>query len=557
TSSRPPTGSSTWDPRAAPAAGAWWPRARRSRSQPIPRAIPAAISRARSRATARPNAWRGAPPPSGTTPARGSRPRPLSGHRAALPCAPDARRPHAGHATCARQRMPRPDAASIGRRVHVRRRPHAGAAGLSEERVGPVTDPAGSRDAITGASDPAGVPRGGGARGLRWHAVRSGRGRRGIAPRPRPSRRDGRRHPGRLGRRPPARLLVLACDASPRVRASHRVRWRPGRDAPRGPRPARVRPAPDAGAARGARAVDDPDRWRAVLVADRLRRGRRRAHEERQRARAPARGGSRAAPRERGGDPFALGPGDRGEDGPDTGSHQPPCGQARAGRRLPRPVRRVLRDRACAHGARRAGTRAGRLPGLAARATQARPVAGASRGTRRRAAVPRDRLRRVPHDPWHGRRRQPGPRPHALRQSHHRRGGPLSDEHRDHRGLGRRRAGAQTGQPHALFRTGARRGRPARDRRLPGEPRMTRPTVEPGLRSEPARDEGASQLQQAWAVPRGIRYWTEVNNTQIVVWYAATAFFFFLFAGVLALLMRTQLAVPGNELLEPGTYNQF
>lgn len=86
---------------------------------------------------------------------------------------------------------------------------------------------------------------------------------------------------------------------------------------------------------------------------------------------------------------------------------------------------------------------------------------------------------------------------------------------------------------------------------------MTRPTVEPGLRSEPARDEGASQLQQAWAVPRGIRYWTEVNNTQIGVWYAATAFFFFLFAGVLALLMRTQLAVPGNELLEPGTYNQF
>src|SRR5690606_24292531 len=235
----------------------------------------------------------------------------------------------------------------------------------------------------------------------------------------------------------------------------------------------------------------------------------------------------------------------------------PPCGQARAGRRLPRPVRRVLRDRACAHGARRAGTRAGRLPGLAARATQARPVAGASRGTRRRAAVPRDRLRRVPHAPWHGRRRQPGPRPHALRQSHHRRGGPLSDEHPDHRGLGRRRAGAQTGQPHARFRTGARRGRRARDRRLPGEPRMTRPTVEPGLRSEPARDEGASQLQQAWAVPRGIRYWTEVNNTQIGVWYAATAFFFFLFAGVLALLMRTQLAVPGNELLEPGTYNQF
>ncbi|MFA7506081.1 MAG: cytochrome c oxidase subunit I [Burkholderiaceae bacterium] len=69
--------------------------------------------------------------------------------------------------------------------------------------------------------------------------------------------------------------------------------------------------------------------------------------------------------------------------------------------------------------------------------------------------------------------------------------------------------------------------------------------------------EAARQLQAAWAVPRGSRYWTEVNNTQIGIWYAVVAFFFFLFAGVLALLMRAQLAVPGNELLDAGTYNQL
>jgi len=64
-------------------------------------------------------------------------------------------------------------------------------------------------------------------------------------------------------------------------------------------------------------------------------------------------------------------------------------------------------------------------------------------------------------------------------------------------------------------------------------------------------------LERAWRRPTGWRALTAVNNTRIGRLYLATAFAFFLFAGALALVMRLQLAVPGNDLLEPGTYNQF
>ncbi len=64
-------------------------------------------------------------------------------------------------------------------------------------------------------------------------------------------------------------------------------------------------------------------------------------------------------------------------------------------------------------------------------------------------------------------------------------------------------------------------------------------------------------LERAWRRPAGWRALAAVNNTRIGRLYLATAFGFFLFAGALALVMRLQLAVPGNDLLQPGTYNQF
>jgi len=51
--------------------------------------------------------------------------------------------------------------------------------------------------------------------------------------------------------------------------------------------------------------------------------------------------------------------------------------------------------------------------------------------------------------------------------------------------------------------------------------------------------------------------WTDTNNNAVGIWYTLTAFGMMLFAGVLALIMRTQLAVPENDLVSASTYNQL
>jgi cytochrome c oxidase subunit I+III len=75
-------------------------------------------------------------------------------------------------------------------------------------------------------------------------------------------------------------------------------------------------------------------------------------------------------------------------------------------------------------------------------------------------------------------------------------------------------------------------------------------------RSEAEREAEEAQLREVWRTPSGWRYWTSVNNTEIGLWYGAAAFIFMLFAGVLALLVRVQLAVPENEFLSADTFNQ-
>jgi cytochrome c oxidase subunit I+III len=64
-------------------------------------------------------------------------------------------------------------------------------------------------------------------------------------------------------------------------------------------------------------------------------------------------------------------------------------------------------------------------------------------------------------------------------------------------------------------------------------------------------------LQRAWEPPKGWRIVTAVNNSHIGPAYLATALLFFVLAGVLALLMRAQLAMPGNTLVSEATYNQL
>ena len=66
-----------------------------------------------------------------------------------------------------------------------------------------------------------------------------------------------------------------------------------------------------------------------------------------------------------------------------------------------------------------------------------------------------------------------------------------------------------------------------------------------------------AELERIWQPPRGFRLITAVNNTYIGVFYVGAAFLFFILAGVLALLMRLQLAVPDNDFIGPDLYNQL
>ena len=80
-------------------------------------------------------------------------------------------------------------------------------------------------------------------------------------------------------------------------------------------------------------------------------------------------------------------------------------------------------------------------------------------------------------------------------------------------------------------------------------------TVLPNELPRPAGELG--ELERLWSPPRGLRFLTVVNNTYIGVFYVGAAFLFFVLAGVLALLIRLQLAVPGNDLVGPALYNQL
>jgi cytochrome c oxidase subunit I+III len=77
--------------------------------------------------------------------------------------------------------------------------------------------------------------------------------------------------------------------------------------------------------------------------------------------------------------------------------------------------------------------------------------------------------------------------------------------------------------------------------------------------TEGPRPEGELEaLRKAWALPKGwFGLFTVVSNNYVGFYLTATAFLFFCLAGVLALLMRTQLAVPMNDVLGQDTYNQI
>jgi cytochrome c oxidase subunit I+III len=65
------------------------------------------------------------------------------------------------------------------------------------------------------------------------------------------------------------------------------------------------------------------------------------------------------------------------------------------------------------------------------------------------------------------------------------------------------------------------------------------------------------ELERIWCAPKGLDYVKAVNNNYVGLYYVGAAFLFFVLAGVLALLMRTQLALPLNGFLGQETYNQI
>ncbi|TMV14982.1 cytochrome c oxidase subunit I [Arenibacterium halophilum] len=67
----------------------------------------------------------------------------------------------------------------------------------------------------------------------------------------------------------------------------------------------------------------------------------------------------------------------------------------------------------------------------------------------------------------------------------------------------------------------------------------------------------ARRLRAAWETPKGWRYVTAVNNSEVGKWYCLTALVFMLLAGVMALIIRLQLAVPENDLVSADRFNQL
>ncbi|MDX2377260.1 cbb3-type cytochrome c oxidase subunit I [Microbacterium sp. LRZ72] len=67
-----------------------------------------------------------------------------------------------------------------------------------------------------------------------------------------------------------------------------------------------------------------------------------------------------------------------------------------------------------------------------------------------------------------------------------------------------------------------------------------------------------TSFEEAWRAPRGLRgLFTAVQHKSVGTRFMLTAFAFFLIGGVQALLMRVQLAQPGNDFLGPQAYNEL
>ena len=142
---------------------------------------------------------------------------------------------------------------------------------------------------------------------------------------------------------------------------------------------------------------------------------------------------------------------------------------------------------------------------------------------------------------------QVAPGPDAPRDAQHARRRHAAEHAGPPARLGARSAGQQARQPDAAQPAAGRRSAGAA--RLSGDAAMT-----PRRSSCRTPDEDLAMLERTWADPRGLR--RLVSRTSITSRsarrYLVTAFAFFLLGGVLAALMRLQLARPDNTLHRAG-----
>ncbi len=97
---------------------------------------------------------------------------------------------------------------------------------------------------------------------------------------------------------------------------------------------------------------------------------------------------------------------------------------------------------------------------------------------------------------------------------------------------------------------------------------MTTPPSAPNPAAPPTADEKISaaealraqalhaELEAVWGSPRGWRALTVVNHSTVAVRYLATGAAFFVIAGLLGMLLRAQLARPGQGFMGADAYNQ-
>ena len=80
----------------------------------------------------------------------------------------------------------------------------------------------------------------------------------------------------------------------------------------------------------------------------------------------------------------------------------------------------------------------------------------------------------------------------------------------------------------------------------------------PAVNSVPPTAEQAAALERTWRDPPGLIGWfSAINHKTIGKRFIVTAFGFFVAGGMLAALMRLQLARPENRLIGPDLYNQL